>query len=157
MLKSELERALMRANSLEELAERARYLKEKYGDSGPNQGGDSVAVAPLHLPRGLPQMDEREIQTNDTDFVIRGPITGNVTHFVPEYRDRGNAELIRLILRAAKRSPGENQIRLLEGAINQLASRGELSSNEESLIDEAVQLLAEMEQPSKPAKSRRGK
>ncbi len=148
MKKVEMERLLMRQDQLKVIAERAEYLKAKYGEQGTTGGTEAAKVAVVRqLAHELPQTPE-EIAANDHDVVARSELLPDLTQFIPDYREHDPHVLLRTLSKKFRTKPAPSELLLLENLINKITSTGQVDKSDEKLIEEAIQVLMYADEPN---------
>lgn len=141
MKKIELEQLLMRPERVSVLAERAEYLKNKYGEHGTTGGVEAEKVDIVkQFSHDLPQTTE-EIKANDQDVVARSELMPDLTQFIPDYRESEPRALLRTLSKKWHDNPSLSEQLLIENLINKITSIGQVDRDDEKVIAEAIQIL----------------
>lgn len=151
MKKIEFERMLMDPEGIKAVAERAKVIKEKYGESEAAHGLPASRQRFVE-PRGYEvRPTPEEIRINDDDHFARGNLMAEVNHFLPEdiapfiqKSEKADArEILAKLVERCRKEPSQPNQFLVEDAINWLTSAGEPDSKTEKLIEEAINILGQ--------------
>lgn len=142
MKKLDFEQLLMRPERMSVLAERAEYLKNKYGEYGTTGGveADRVAIV-TRLSHELPQTME-EIKANDHDVVARSELLPDLTRFIPDYTAADPRALLRTLTKKYRENPSPSDELIIENVINSLVSAGQIDRDDEKIVQESIQVLS---------------
>lgn len=151
MKKQELERMLMDPEGLKKLSERALAIKQKYGESEAAEGQPVLRQQLVELQSHKPRPTPEEMRFNDDDHFARGvPLAepgrfplSQIAGLLPALEKAGPPEILEKLTARCRAEPSPANQLLLEDAINQLTTIGELDERTEKLVQQAIDLLAQ--------------
>jgi len=147
MKKIEMEKLLMRPESINVLTERAGYLKDKYGEHGTTGGIEADTVALVkQMPHEVCQTSE-EIKANDHDVVARSELMPDLTQFIPDFTESEPRALLRTLQKKHHKNPSLSEQLIIENLINKITSIGQVNLDDEKVIEDAIQLLMSAGEP----------
>lgn len=147
MKRLEMEQLLMRPERISVLAERAQYLKNKYGENGTTGGEESEkTILVKQLAHDIVQT-VGEIKSNDYDVVSRSELMPDLTQFIPDLTNSEPRALLKTLTKKHRNNPSPSKQLLIENVINKITSVEQLNPEDEKVIEDAIKVLMSVGEP----------
>ncbi len=140
---TEMERRLMTEEGRKAILERAKDLKDRYGDL--------ICASPSERRRCAGpevQPSEDEERSNNEDYEVRSPVSAELSFLVEGMEDWAPKRVLSKLCKLGERNEGSRTyLLLIDSAINRFLSLPHLTQEDEEAVSKALEALHKLDRP----------